>query len=90
MIPFDIQEGAAESRIDDIPVAGDDRLTYVTLATEVHSGVFVDKNQGDTVQVVTSPLGEDYSEEEARPFAHLTSLKNGQKGGRRRWFTILP
>ena len=54
--PFDIQEGAAESRIGDIPVAGDDRMTYVTPTTEVHSGVFVDENWGDTIHVVTNPL----------------------------------
>ena len=46
----------AELRIGDIPLAGDDRLTYVTPAIEVHSGVFVDKDHGDTIHVVTSPL----------------------------------
>ena len=54
--PFDIQEGAAESGIGDIPVAGDDQMTYVTPVTEVHSGVFVDEDRGDTIHVVTSPL----------------------------------
>ena len=56
LAPFDIQEGAAESGIGNIPVAGDDRMTYVTPTTEVHSGVFVDEDRGDTIHVVTSLL----------------------------------
>ena len=36
--------------------ADEDRLTYITLDTEVHSGVFVDEQLGDTVQEVTSPI----------------------------------
>ena len=34
----------------------DDRLTYVTPETEVHSGVFIDEKVGDTVKEVTSPI----------------------------------
>ena len=42
--PFNIRDRAAELGIGDIPVVGDDRLTYVTPATKVHSGVFMDEN----------------------------------------------
>ena len=35
--PFNMQDVVAEhTRIGDILIAGDDRLTYVTLVTEVH------------------------------------------------------
>ena len=54
--PFDIQEGTAEAGIYDIPIAGDDWLIYVTPVIEVHLGVFVDENWGDTVHVVTNLL----------------------------------
>ena len=56
MTPLDIHEGVAELGIDDIPVVGDDRFTYVTPTTEIHSGVFVDKNLGDIVHVFTNSL----------------------------------
>ena len=46
--PFDLQDGAVESGISDIPIVGDDQLTYITPVINVHSG--------DTIQVVISLL----------------------------------
>ena len=31
-------------------------MTYVTLTTELHLGVFMDENRGDMVHVVTGPF----------------------------------
>ncbi len=82
--PFDLQEGAAESGIGDIPVAGDDRLTYVTPATEVHSEVFVDEDRGDTVHVVTSPLSGLKTRVRKRGKALCTPYTAGERPKRRK------
>ena len=70
--PFDIQEGAAESGIGDIPVAGDDRMTYVTPAIEVHSGGLCGRRPGRynscSHQLVVG--GEDPGEEEGQGPLH--------------------
>ena len=82
--PFDLQERATESGIDDIPIAGDDRLTYVKLATEVHSGIFVEEDRGDTVHVVTSPLSRVNTRVRKRGKALCTPYTVGERPKRRK------
>ena len=59
--------------------ADDDRLTYVTPDTEVHSGVFVDEQLGDTIQEVTSPISREKRRVQKREVALQMPYTVGEK-----------
>ena len=63
--------------------ANDDRLTYVTLDMEVHFGVFVDEQLGDTIQEVTSPISGEKKMVRKRAAALRTPFTVGDKP--KRW-----
>ena len=70
--------------------AEEDRITYVTPNTEVHSGVFVDEVFGDTIVEVTSPIlgKKKRTRNGPLPCAPHSPSMNNQNGERMRSFTI--
>ena len=82
--PLSIFRRGAESGIGDIPVAGDDWLTYVTPVTEVYLGVFVNEDRGDTIHVVTSSLLGVKTQVRKRGKALCTPYTAGERSKRRK------
>ena len=56
--PLEEEQGETSNASAGAIHAEQDRDTYVTPNTKVHSGVFVDEILGDTIVEVTSPISE--------------------------------
>ena len=67
------KEEGETSAIGDVQ-AVDDRLTYETPNTEVHSEVFVDEALGDTIVEVISPISGKKTQTKKRALTLLSSF----------------